>query len=104
MKPCRPTAAAAADVDRAFDHYLTQANADVALGFIDSLDAAFLHLAEHPGTGSPRYARPLHVPGLRCWLTTGYPYAVFYLERDTHLDVIRVLHQHADLPARLIGP
>ncbi|MDP3522622.1 MAG: type II toxin-antitoxin system RelE/ParE family toxin [Hydrogenophaga sp.] len=101
MKPCRPTAAAAADIDSAFNHCLLQADADVALRFIDAIDTAFQHMAEHPATGSPRYARQLEIPGLRCWLTSAYPYAVFYLERETHLDVIRVLHQHADLPAHL---
>lgn len=101
MKPCQPTAAAAADVDHAFEHYLTEAGAAVALRFVEALDEAFAHLAEHPGTGSPRYGRQLDMTGLRCWFTTGFPYAVFYLERDTRVDVIRVLHQHADLPAHL---
>ena len=30
-----------------------------------------------------------------------FPYAVFYIERDAYIEVVRVLHQHSDIPVRL---
>jgi toxin ParE1/3/4 len=39
------------------------------------------------------------LPGLRFWPLKRYPYFVFYLERETHIDVWRVLHAERDIPA-----
>ena len=30
-----------------------------------------------------------------------YPYLVFYIEQDDHIDVWRVLHSHRDIPSWL---
>lgn len=59
--------------------------------------------ARHPDTGSPRYAHALNIPGLRCWPLTRYPYLVFFMEREDHIDVWRVLHGQRDIPAWLAG-
>jgi len=50
-------------------------------------------------SGAPRYAHELNMPDLRFWLVLGYPYVVFYVERDDHVDVWRVLHAKRDIPA-----
>ena len=73
-----------------------------ALGFIDAVEHAFTHISRQPGTGSPRYAHELNLPGLRTWLLTPYPHLVFYLERPDHIDVWRVLHGRRDIPAWLL--
>jgi toxin ParE1/3/4 len=39
----------------------------------------------------------LNLPGLRFWTLTRYPYLVFYVERDTHIDVWRVLQGQRDI-------
>ena len=36
------------DTDAAVDYYLREAGVDAALGFIDSLQKAYLHLGRHP--------------------------------------------------------
>jgi toxin ParE1/3/4 len=46
----------------------------------------------------PRYAHELDLPGLLCWPLKRYPYLVFYVERDDHIDVWRVLHGMRDFP------
>ncbi len=102
MKPRALRLAAENDIEKAFVHYLDEAGADTALGFIDEVEAALSHLEEHPGTGSPRYGELCEVPGLRLWLVTRFPYAVVYVEHATPVDVLRILHQHADIPARLV--
>ncbi len=92
------------DVEAAVEHYLAEASADVALTFIDALEAAFLRMGAHPASGSPRYARELDLPGLRASLVTGFPYLVFYVAGEAGIDVWRVLHAPRDAPAWLQEP
>ena len=77
---------------------------DAALGFIDALEQAYGHLSRNAATGSPRYAHELGLAGLRAWPLTAYPYLVFYLERDDHIGVWRVLHTRRDIPVRMTEP
>ena len=92
------------DVDEAVEHYLAEARAAVALAFIEGLEEAFGRVGEHPASGSPRYARELDLPGLRSWVVRGFPYLVFYVEREADIDVWRVLHGARDIPAWLREP
>jgi toxin ParE1/3/4 len=71
---------------------------------VDAVEQAFAHLSRHPGTGSPRYAHELNLPGLRFWRLTRFPHLVFYVERDDHVDVWRVLHGERDMAAWLQEP
>lgn len=93
-----PRELARRDVDEAIAYYLDEQADHAALGFIDALEKAYLHIGRHPATGSSRYAHELDLPGLRSWPLTGYPYLVFYIERQDHIDVWRVLHGQRDIP------
>lgn len=93
-----PRQIAERDVDDAIDHYFGEGGVDLALRFIDELDAAFRHLAAHAESGSPRYATELDLPGLRSWPLQHFPYLVFYVVNDEFVDVWRVLHGKRDLP------
>ena len=86
-------------MDEAIDHYLSTGDAQAALGFIDELERAYRHIAQYPASGSSRYAAELDVPGLRSWVLRRYPYMVFYLEHDGHIDVWRVLQGRRDIAA-----
>lgn len=103
-KPVRPREAARRDVEAAVDHYVREAGADVATGFIDALQTAYRFIADHPAAGSLRYANELRLPGLRSRILRRYPYLVFYVERDDHIDVWRVLHAHRDIPVWMREP
>ena len=92
------------DVNEAVEHYLGEAATGVALGFIDALEEAFRHIGEHPGSGSARYARELNLPGLRSWIVNGFPYLLFYVEREADIDVWRILHSARDVPVWLREP
>lgn len=101
MRPVKgvvPRALANADVEQAIDHYLVEASEKAALGFIDELEKAYAHIARQPASGSPRYAHQLGLDDLRFWPLGRYPYLVFYVEREGHIDVWRVLHQQRDIP------
>ncbi len=104
VKPVIPRALANRDVDQAIDLYLDEGGERVGLGFIEALEKAYRHIARHPASGSPRYAQELDLPGLRVWPLKRYPYLVFYVERDDHIDVWRVLHSQRDLPAWMCEP
>jgi len=103
-KPIRPRALASQDVEAAIDHYIGEAGVDVALGFIDALQATYRAIANHPAADSPRYAHELTLPGLRSRALKRCPYIVFYVERDDHIDIGRVLHAERDIPAAMREP
>ena len=98
-KPIIPRELANRDVDAAIKHYLDQDAEQAALGFIEALEQAYAHISKRAATGSPRYAHELNLPGLRFWALTRYPYLVFYVELEQHIDVWRVLHGRRDVPA-----
>lgn len=98
MKGIVPRELANQDVDQAIDHYLVEVNEKVALGFVDELEKAYAHIARNPAAGSPRYAHQLGLPDLRFWPLGRYPYLVFYVECDEHIDIWRVLHEQRDIP------
>lgn len=98
-KPVVPREQATRDIDEVIAYYVAQGAEQAALGFIDALEQGYAHISRHPATGSSRYAHELELPGLRSWALTRYPYLVFYVEREKHLDVWRVLHAQRDIPA-----
>lgn len=98
-KPLIPREQANRDIDETLAYYLGEGSETAALGFIDALEQAYAHIARHPATGSAHYAHELNLPGLRFWPLTRFPYLVFYVEHDTHIDVWRVLHGKRDIPA-----
>ena len=104
QKPVVLRARARRDIDEAIEHYSTVAPAAVALAFIDAVEDVCRRMAEHPASGSPRYADELGLPGLRSGVVTGFPYLVFYVDREADIDVWRVLHAARDIPVWLWEP
>ena len=90
-KPIVPREQANRDVDEALEHYLKEASAKVALGFIDALEKAYSYISRHPASGSTRYSVELNLPGLRSWPIR-------------HVDVWRVLNGTRDIPAWMQEP
>ena len=96
-----PRARAQADVEQVIDHYAAEAGAVTALAFIDALEQAYAFIGETPGAGSPRWSVELNLPGLRSARLKGFPWLIFYLEFEAHVDVWRVLHAKRDMPGWL---
>jgi len=92
------------DAEEAVDHYVREAGERIALGFVDALERACAHIARHPAAGSSRHAHELNLPGLRAWPLKRYPYLLFYVERDDHVDVWRLLRAERDVSAWLWEP
>ncbi|KAF3996669.1 type II toxin-antitoxin system RelE/ParE family toxin [Glaciimonas immobilis] len=91
------------DIQKAIAFYVDQSEHRLALAFLDAFEEAIVHIQRHPDGGSPRYAHELDLPGLRSWACKRFPYLLFYIERDGHIDVWRVLHAQRDIPAWLLG-
>jgi toxin ParE1/3/4 len=94
-----PRTQARTDADQAIELYLAEAGPNVALGFIDALEQAYSFIGENPAAGSPRWAHELNLPGLPSCRLRDYPWLMFYMERDDHVDVWRILHAKRDIPA-----
>lgn len=47
---------------------------------------------------SPPYAYELGLPGLRSWPLRRYPHLIFYLDRDDHVEIWRVINGMQDIP------
>lgn len=103
-RPIVPRELAVRDIDAAVAFYLEDGGATAALGFIDAVEQAFVHIGSQPASGSPRYAHELNLPGLRSWPLSTYPYLVFHVVQDTYVDVWRVLHGRRDIPEWLQRP
>jgi toxin ParE1/3/4 len=103
-KPVVPRERANRDIDEAVEYYLNEGGETAALGFVAALERAWRHIAHHPAAGSARYAHELGLPGVRSWPLKRYPYLIFFVERDDHIDVWRVLHGRRDIPAWLHEP
>lgn len=103
-KPVARRPAADLDIRNAVDYYRQAGGPKLANRWIDALQAGLNQIGSHPATGSTRYAAILQLAGLRYWATKKFPYLIFYVERDDHIDVWRVLHAERDLPDWLREP
>lgn len=79
--------------------YRQEAGTTLALRWAAAVEAALRHIGAHPQTGITRYAAHLKLDALRFWPVDRFPYLVFYVERERHIEVGRVLHGKRDIPA-----
>ena len=87
------------DVEDTVDCYVMEAGNKIALSFVDEVQRTYRQIARYPLSGSTRYAHDLDIPGLRFWPLKRFPFLVFYIETDAHIEVWRVLHAERDIPA-----
>ncbi len=96
MKPCvlRPKAR----VDRRHEvrYYREKAGQGTATRLVSALEAAFLQLSREPGIGSPLIGQTLDIEGLRSWRLRGFPISLWYFERDSHVEVVRLVGQRME--------
>ncbi len=95
--------AADADVDGARVWLRDEAGHDPALEFLEGLQTVFALLAEFPGAGSPRPGVDLGIPALRCMPISDQPYLVFYIMRESFVDVVRILHSRHNSVDLILG-
>lgn len=99
-KPVHIRPAADADLDNAIAYLLVQRPSSAA-ELLDCFEKAVEQLGRFPQSGSPRLGQWINLPALRSMVLRGFPFLLFYIERDDHLEVVRLLHASRDLPAIL---
>ena len=87
------------DAEDALEYFETETPPGTADGFVDALEEAIAHLSRHPLTGSLRYAFELAIPELRTSPLRRFPYLIFYIADEDHVDIWRIMHAHRDIPA-----
>lgn len=103
-KPVQFRELATFDLESASDYYAAEADVATAIRFVDAVEGAARRIGRNPRLGSLRFAYELGVPDLRVMAAGRFPYLVFYLERETSVDVWRLLHTSRDIPASLQDP
>jgi len=102
MKSVRLRPRADTDIDALVD-YLLSDSPDSAGRFLDAVQKSCDLIGEQSGIGSRRYAHPPKLEGLRMWAVSDFEnHLIFYIERPSYIDVLRVLHGSRDIPAALM--
>ena len=101
MKPARLRPQAKRDRLAEIRHYRDVAGTRVAETLLLATDHALDLLERQTSMGSPALGQRLGVPTLRSWRVTGFPLMWFYIERDDHLDILRLLGERQDVLAIL---
>ena len=100
-KPVQFRELATFDLESASSYYVDEADVATAIRFVDAVETATRRIGRNPRLGSLRFAYKLAVPDLRVMSVGKFPYLLFYLERETSVDVWRLLHTSRDIPASL---
>lgn len=103
MKPTRLRPLAEDDLVEQTAFYRVEAGEEVAERFFDTAIDSLRTIEQMPGAGSLRLGELCDIPGLRTFRIPRFPYGWFYLERDDHVDVVRLLSYARDIPALLTG-
>ena len=103
MKPCRLRPLARQDRRDEIRYYRQEAGTRIALKLADGLEKAQAELTRQPGIGSPVLGLKLGIAGLRTWRIDGFPLTFWYFERETHIDVARLVGQRQDAMSIDVG-
>ena len=103
MKPANIRPLAEEDFVERTRYYADAEGAELANRFFDGAIAALRSAEAMPGIGSPTVGELIGVDGLRRIGVDRFRCGWFYLERDDHLDVIRLLADSQDLEDLLGG-
>lgn len=90
------------DIQAALEYYYEEGAESAALRFLDLLEQAIIQIGRQPKAGSPRYGHELNIPGLRFKTLPRFPHLVFYVEKERHIEIWRILHGQRDIPGWLM--
>lgn len=77
-------------------YYRREAGAAVSKKLLDAFTRAQMALAQNPSLGSPALGKTIGLDGLRTWIVEGFPLSFWYVEREAHIDVARLLGHRQD--------
>ena len=93
--------AAERDLIDATRWYAGQGGLALGAKAFDAARAALEPIQSMLGLGSPWLGNEYGLPGLRQWGVDGFHMSWYYLERDDHLDVVRLLGNRQDIATML---
>ena len=100
----RKTPRAKLDLEDCANYLAEHGSLQVALRFLECAEATFEILVEHPGFGRQLQLTRPELEGLRSFRVQGFEnHLVFYLPRESGIEVVRVLHGARDLEAIFDG-
>lgn len=102
-KPVIRLQSAQADEREVVAHYAREAGLDIAFRFTEAVRDTYRSIGDRPAIGSPRYGDILGIENLRSRTVKRFPYLVFYVELEDHVDIWRVLQAQRDIAAWLRG-
>jgi toxin ParE1/3/4 len=82
-------------------YYRKESRTRLAVRVIKATNEAVDQIELEPGMGSRRFGKLLSIPGLRTWRVAKFPLLWCCLEREDHLDVVRLLGERQDITAIL---
>jgi toxin ParE1/3/4 len=103
-KPVQFRELATLDLESASGYYVAEADVATAIRFVDAVEATARRIGRNPRLGSLKFSYELTIPDLRVMSVGKFPYLLFYLERESSVDVWRLLHTSRDIPASMREP
>jgi len=101
MKKLRRYPQAERDIAEAAASYAEE-SISVSNRFLAEVESTLARIRQMPGSGSPRFSHELGVSDLRMVLLHGFPYLLFYFDRES-IDIVRVVHAHREVFGILLG-
>jgi toxin ParE1/3/4 len=82
--------------------FIAEDNVDAAIRYLRAANTAMQSLGDHPTRGSLYRTTNPKLKGLRRLAVPGFKnYLIFYYDRPTHVEIVRVLHGARDIPSIL---
>lgn len=101
MTPVRLRPLAEADLVAQTRYYVSKGGEELGARFFDTAISTLDTVGTRPEGGSLRIGELCEIESLRVRQVKGFPCGWFYIIRDDHVDVVRLLGYAQDLPAEL---
>jgi toxin ParE1/3/4 len=86
------------DIKDVLGHYQAQQAYQAGEAFLIELDRCLKFVQTFPKAGSLRLAQEIGRNDIRTWPMNKFPFLLLYKETQSHVDILRVLHQSRDIP------
>lgn len=96
MKPVRLRPRAREDRRDTVRYYRQEAGVEVATRLVLALQGALQVLEQNPTIGSPSLGQEIGIEGMRTWRIEGFPLTFWYFERESFVEVARLVGQRQD--------
>jgi toxin ParE1/3/4 len=86
------------DIKDVLSHNQAQQAFQAGEVFLIELDRCLKFVQNFPKAGSSRLGHELGRRNMRTWPMNKFPFLLLYKENQSHVDILRVLHQSSDIP------